>query len=78
MASILTAINRDEFKKVMLPKVRKEKQTEIQEKVIESFSLRKQSKHLLEAAKRAVEIAIEQDEQTAIDWLENETKEMQI
>jgi hypothetical protein len=27
---------------------------------------------LLECAKRAVEIAIEEDEQTAIDWLENE------
>lgn len=33
---------------------------------------------LLECSKRAVEIAIEQDEQAAIDWLENETKEMQI
>ena len=29
---------------------------------------------LLECAKRAVEIAIEQDEQTAIDYLENETR----
>ena len=28
----------------------------------------------LECAKRAVEIAIEQDEQTAIDYLENETQ----
>lgn len=37
-----------------------------------SFNSRKQSKHLLECAKRAVELAIEQDEQTAIDWLENE------
>ncbi len=76
--SILTAINRDEFKQIVLPKVIQEKQNEIQQKVIESFSLRKQSKHLLECAKRAVEIAIEQDEQTAIKWLENETKEMQI
>ena len=42
-------------------------------KSLESFNLRKQSKHLLECAKRAVEMAIEQDEQTAIDWLEDET-----
>ncbi len=40
-----------------------------------AFSLREQSKHLLECAKRAVEIAIEQDEQAAIDWLERETEE---
>ena len=33
------------------------------------FNLQTQSKHLLECAKRAVEIAIEQDEQTAIDYL---------
>ena len=40
-------------------------------KSIESFNLRKRAKDLLEHAKRAVEIAIEQDEQTAIDWLES-------
>ncbi len=39
----------------------------------EAFSLRKQSKYLLECAKRAVELAIEQDEQTAMEWLEKET-----
>lgn len=48
-------------------------QEEIRQKVSESFTLRRQSKHLLECAKRAVEIAIEQDEQAAIEWLEKET-----
>ncbi len=51
--------------------VHQEKQSEIQRKIIESFHLRKHAKDLLEHAKRAVEIAIEQDEQTAIDWLES-------
>ena len=55
-----------------------EKQQQISQKIIESFNLSKQSKHLLECAKRAVEIAIEQDEQTAIDYIENSTKEMEI
>ena len=49
----------------------KEKQAEIKQKVDESFNLRKHSKDLLECAKRAVEIAIEQDEQAAIEWLES-------
>ena len=71
--TILTAINKDEFGKVILPIIVEEKQTQIQQKVLESFNLRKQSKHLLECAKRAVEMAIEQDEQTAIDWLKDET-----
>ena len=74
--TILTAINKDEFGKVILPIIGEEKQVEIQQKVVESFELRQQSKHLLECAKRAVEIAIEQDEQTAIDYLERETKEL--
>lgn len=74
--TILTAINKDEFSKVALPIISTKKQTQIQQKVIESFNLRKQSKHLLECAKRTVELAIESDEQTAIDWLGNETKEI--
>ncbi|MCY3727921.1 MAG: hypothetical protein OXF97_02840 [Nitrospira sp.] len=76
--TILTAINKDEFGKIFLPIISTKKQTQIQEKVIESFNLRKQSKYLLERAKRAVEVAIEQDEKTASGWLENETKERQI
>ena len=54
-----------------IPILSKEKQAEIQQKVVESFNLRKHAKDLLECAKRAVEIAIEQNEQTAIDWLES-------
>ena len=34
-------------------------------------NLRYHAKHLLEHAKRAVEIAIGQDKQTAIEWLES-------
>ena len=69
--TILTAINREEFGRIVVPFITADKQSEIRQKVIESFSLRKHAKDLLECAKRAVEIAIEQDEQTAIDWLES-------
>ena len=54
-----------------IPILPKEKQAEIKQKVIESFNLRKRAKDLLEHAKRAVEIAIEQDEQAAIDSLKS-------
>ena len=63
----------DQVQETVIPILPTEKQDQIQQKVTESFNLRKQSKHLLECAKRAVEMAIEQDEQTAIDWLEEET-----
>ena len=69
--TILTAINREEFSKIIIPIIGSEKQSEIQQKVIESFSLRKHARDLLECAKRAVEIGIEQNEQTAIDWLKS-------
>jgi restriction endonuclease S subunit len=61
----------DQVAKTAIPILQEEKQTEIEQKVIESFNLRKRAKDLLERAKRAVEIAIEQDEQVAIDWLES-------
>ena len=63
----------DQVQETVIPILPQKKQTQIQQQVTESFNLRKQSKHLLECAKRAVEMAIEQDEQTAIDWLEDET-----
>ncbi len=69
--TILTAINREEFSRIVVPKIKADKQAEIQQKVVESFNLRKHAKDLLEWVKRAVEIAIEQDERTAIDWLES-------
>ena len=71
--TILTAINKNEFSNIILPVIPEDKQIEIQQKVIESVNLRKRSKHLLEYAKRTVEIAIEQDEETAAKWLENKT-----
>ena len=59
----------DQVAGIVIPILHQGKQTEIEQKVIESFNLRKHAKDLLEHAKRAVEIAIEQDEQTAIGWL---------
>ncbi len=59
------------IKQMPIPSLSFEKQQQISQKITESFSLRRQSNHLLECAKRAVEIAIERGEQSAIDYLEN-------
>ena len=61
----------DQVAKTIIPILPPDKQAQIEEKVKESFNLRKQASDLLEHAKRAVEIAIAQDEQTAINWLES-------
>lgn len=61
-----------EIEKVIVPIIDFDKQREIADLVEESFQLKKQSEHLLEVAKTAVEMAIEKDEQTAIEYIENE------
>ncbi len=62
----------DQLEKTLIPILKEDKQDQIQQKITESFYLRKQSKHLLECAKKAVEMAIEKDEETAMQWLESE------
>ena len=61
----------DQVTGTIIPVLHQEKQAEIEQKVLESFNGRKQAKDLLEHAKRAVEIAIEQNEQAAINSLES-------
>lgn len=70
--TILTAISKDELEKMPLPELDEITQKEIAEKVQESFRLRKKSKKLLDAAVKAVEIAIETDEKTALAWLDSQ------
>lgn len=67
--TILTAISKEEFEKMPLPEVDRITQNAIKEKVQESFRLRRKSKELLDIAIKAVEMAIETDEQTALAWL---------
>lgn len=61
-----------DIEKVVIPVLDMEKQIEIADKVQESFRLRKKSKELLEIAVKAVELAIETDEATAIAWLKGQ------
>ena len=64
----------NQVKETVIPILPEEKQIQIQQKVAVSFNLRKQSKLLLECAKQAVEMAIERDEKTALQWLKKQTK----
>ena len=73
--TILTAINKTEFLNIPVPLIDKTVQEAIRLKIIKSMELKKQSEHLLEVAKRAVEIAIEKDEKTALDFIKQESHE---
>ena len=64
-----------DMEKIIVPSIKTTTKDQIQQKVEESFRLRQQSKHLLECAKKTVEIAIEKNEQLATQWLEKEVKQ---
>lgn len=70
--TILTAISKDELLSMPLPKIDNKVQEVIAEKIQGSFFLRHQSKQLLENAKHAVEMAIEQGEDKAMRWLQEQ------
>jgi hypothetical protein len=69
--SIIRHWRMEDIKNVLIPVIDKKIQGTIANKVQESFQLRKESTDLLASAKRAVEIAIEQDESKAIEYLES-------
>jgi restriction endonuclease S subunit len=52
-----------------IPIVTREKQTEISECIEIGMQAKKQSEHLLEVAKKAVEMAIEEGEERAMEWM---------
>ncbi len=69
--SIIVHWRISEIENVIVPIIDFTKQQEIAELVEESFALKKQSEHLLDTAKRSVEIAIEQNEQKALEFINN-------
>jgi len=65
-------ISASDILNVHIPLIPQPLQTEIAELIQQSHALRAESKKLLEVAKKAVEMAIEQDEEEAITFLNNE------
>lgn len=68
--SVQQRMNQETLKNIKLPIINIAIQKDIEAKIDKSFELRAKSNELLEAAKRAVEIAIEEDEETAMQYLE--------
>ena len=72
--TILTGMNKYEFQNILVPLIEKKAQQEIAQLIEESFSLKKQSEYLLEVAKRAVEMAIEENEAVAMAYINENVK----
>jgi restriction endonuclease S subunit len=71
-ASLYPAISEKDLLGLPIPVIPKDTQKKIAAFVQRSFTLKTQSECLLEAAKRAVEIAIEQDEAAGMAYLARE------
>jgi len=67
--SIILHWRKEEIEQVVVPIIDFKKQEQIAELVEESFKLKTESERLLEVAKKAIEIAIETDEKTAINFI---------
>ncbi len=70
--SIIQHWKQSEIENVLIPILPMSSQQKITAKVRESFALRAESKRLLDLAKHAVEVAIEQGEEKAMEALEKE------
>jgi len=65
----------DDIAKFTIWQAPDEIQTTIRSHIEDAFKAKSDAAHLLECAKRAVEIAIEQDDDAAMKWLETQPQE---
>ncbi len=76
--TILTAINKSELSDIPIPIIDAEVQARIKERIDSCYQSRQQSEHLLEVAKRAVEIAIEETEESALKFINESMRDMNV
>ena len=67
---VQTNISAKDILKLLIPLIQDSIQTQIEQKIKDSFKLKKESKELLDLAVKAVEIAIEKDENKAMEFLD--------
>ncbi|WP_424505529.1 restriction endonuclease subunit S [Psychrilyobacter sp.] len=67
--SIIKHWKPSEIAEILIPILENPIQIQIEEKIKESFVLKEKSQHLLEISKKAVEIAIEKDEEKAVEYI---------
>jgi len=67
--TILSAVPAKSLKNIIVPNIQQEIQDAISALVQQSHAARREAKTLLEKAKRAVEIAIEEGEERAMEFL---------
>ena len=74
--TILTNISREEFLNIPLPKISSEMQYKIRNIISDTYNMRNKGKELIGSAIHILELAIEQDEDRAMKWLEDYNVEL--
>ncbi len=70
---VQTNISSSDILDILIPIIDSSIQTQIEEKIKKSFDLKEESKRLLDLAKKAVEMAIEKDEDEAMEIIQGDT-----
>lgn len=68
--TILTAVPKSSLSRVILPKLSKPYQEEIAKQVQQAHILYENSKYILKVAKRAIEVFVEEDEEKALSYIQ--------
>ncbi len=71
---VQTNISSSDILKIQIPSLSLTAQSQISSLIEKSFALKAESERLLNVAKRAVEIAIEQDEESATKWIQEQAQ----
>jgi restriction endonuclease S subunit len=69
---VQTNISSSDILNILIPLIDNKIQIQIEQKIKKSFELKEQSKELLDIAKKAVEIAIEEDEDIAMKYINDQ------
>jgi restriction endonuclease S subunit len=72
----IISISKNDVENLKIPNVNKNVSKQLADLVIQSQNLKKRSQHLLQVAKEAVEIAIEQSEETAMKFIQTQTQQL--
>lgn len=67
--SVQERLNQETLKDLIVPLIDIVKQNEIDINIQQAYAMKSKSIELLDIAKRAIEMAIEENEQTALDWI---------
>ena len=71
---VQTNISSSDILKIQIPLLSLTAQSQISSLIQESFTLKTESERLPNVAKQAVEMAIEQDEESATKWIQEQLK----